>query len=154
MKKTNRFLAIVALSGLFLFCDQFLKWYARTQPAKHFSFLHGYLGWQYFENPGIAFSLPFPQGILLIGTPILLLLLFVYWNKHAKKQGLLFSLALGFIIFGALSNYIDRVLFSFTTDYFLFFTAVINVADIMISLGALLLILEHRSENKKVEKAT
>ena len=39
------------------------------------------------------------------------------------------------IFFGALSNLIDRVMYSHTVDYFLILTAVINIADVMIAMG-------------------
>jgi len=50
---------------------------------------------------------------------------------------------------GALSNLIDRVLFSITIDYLRIFTSVINIADIMIVAGVVLLVLSEISKKSK-----
>jgi lipoprotein signal peptidase len=44
-----------------------------------------------------------------------------------------------FIIAGAVSNVIDRFIYGFTIDYIRIFTSILNCADILIIIGALLL---------------
>lgn len=96
--------------------------------------LHSYLFTiGYFANPGIAFSIPLPQtftlivtGALIIGFSALLI-----QTKNAPLK-----IALTTAILGASSNFVDRLLTGYTTDYFIFFTrSAINIADILIIVG-------------------
>jgi lipoprotein signal peptidase len=87
----------------------------------------------YFANPGIAFSIPLPQTFTLITTGTLIIgfsaLLIQTKNSSLK-------IALTTAILGASSNFIDRLLTGYTTDYFIFFTrSAINIADILIIVG-------------------
>jgi len=71
-------------------------------------------------------------------------LVLLFWFKksftHASRNT--YHISLGLILFGALSNYIDRVLFGATIDYIRLFTAVINLADVMIVGGVGLLLVK------------
>lgn len=133
----NRPIGYAFVGGFFIFFDQLLKYLARTNQS--YTYGTDLLGWQYYENPGIAFSLPVPMDIIIFLTPFVVLFLFLYWNS-LKKPAQLVTLGCFGILSGALSNFVDRVLFGYTIDYFVFFTAVINFADIMISFGAIALI--------------
>ena len=133
----------LTLSGVFLFLlDQSLKYAARTNPAQAFYIIKPWLGWEHFENPGIAFSLPLPNALLIILTPVILLLLiaFLTRQKHAVPA---FGLIL--ILAGALSNFLDRFLFGATIDYIRVATGVFNVADVLIVVGGLLSIIGKNS---------
>lgn len=84
----------------------------------------------YFANPGIAFSIPLPQNITLGITGILIVALGVFFisTKEEKVQ-----IALTAAILGATSNFFDRLLTGFTTDYIILFSrSAINIADILI----------------------
>ena len=83
----------------------------------------------------------FVTPLILLGLAVLLLKTF---HKQPNCAG-----AYVLIIGGAVSNYIDRVLFGFTIDYIRLFTGVINIGDIMIIIGAILLILYEKKEVKK-----
>lgn len=131
-------IAAVIIGGLFLLADQWLKFFARTNPFFDWQ-PSRWFGWDYFENPGVAFGLPIPNAVLLIITPIILLGLAWWFGK--KKRDRRYVLGFSLILFGAISNYIDRMLFGVTIDYLRFFTSVINLADVMIVCGAGLLLL-------------
>lgn len=131
----------IVFSGVFLFFDQLFKYFARTYPDYTYYLWQPWLGWEYFPNYGIAFSLPFPNTLLIILTPIIILVLFFFLAKQ-KKPALFVILGISMIIAGAISNLIDRILFSSTTDYLRLFTGVINIADIIIVSGAGLLLLD------------
>lgn len=124
-------------SGFLFVLDQLLKYLAKNNPDFSVYLIKNYFGWEYFANLGIAFSIPVPISIVLIATPLFLLwlILSVLKEKHKDK-----FLALSLIAAGALSNFIDRMLFGYTIDYIRIFTAVINVADIMIFSGILMLL--------------
>ncbi len=142
-KKTIWF---VIMGGVFLFLDQLLKYIIRTNPFSSFYIWKPWLGWEYFANPGIAFSLPFSQILLAILTPIILLWLYYAVSKEKKQNNFLVA-GLVLIIFGAVSNFIDRMLFGITIDYLRIATSVINIADIIIVLGVILLIKGERKKN-------
>ncbi len=135
MIKRLHSISFICLSGVFLILDQVLKYLARTNPEFSAYIWKNWIGWEYLANTGIAFSLPFPNWLLITLTPfILLFLLYLVFKK--RDAGKLIYLGVFLIISGALSNFIDRVLFAVTIDYLRFFTSVINLADIIIVLGA------------------
>lgn len=139
MNKKTRLISFFLLSGFFVCLDQFFKYKAQAAPT--FSYhIASWLGWEYFANPGIAFSIPFPSFLLLLLTPLIIILLVHTMVKQTGRPWYFF-LALFLIIGGALSNFIDRVLFGITIDYLRLFNGVINMADMMIVAGGLLLVM-------------
>lgn len=100
-------------------------------PGAAFSFLAGGQGWQRWFFTVIA--------IVAIGLILHLL------RRHATQT--LFCTALMLILGGAAGNVIDRVLYGHVIDFLLFywnswFFPAFNVADIAITCGAILLILD------------
>jgi len=133
-------------SGLFLLLDQILKYWARTNPETTYYLWQPWLGWEYLANSGVAFSLPIPNFIMVLLTPLILLAIFIFLYKKINKTNIFF-LTIFLIIAGAISNYIDRVLFSVTIDYLRILTGVINLADVMIVGGVGLLIFKEYIKN-------
>jgi len=100
------------------------------------------------RNTGIAFS--FLSGlsdqVMVVFTG--LVMLFILWlatrtQAHQALARIGFALILG----GALGNIIDRATLGYVVDYFLFHTpvwsfAIFNLADVFITLGAGLVILQ------------
>lgn len=127
---------LVGIGGFFLLADQLLKWLARSEPDFQYYIFGRWLGWEYMANTGIAFSLPFPNWLLVLITPVIIfgLIVWAIWLVH-KQSSISYLLSLIFIISGAISNFIDRILFSATIDYIRIFTGVINLADVMIVVG-------------------
>lgn len=148
MKRRTHLILYLLLSGFFLFLDQFLKYLARTNPKQNYYIWKTWLGWEYLENSGIAFSLPFPNFLIIILTPIILLGLIIFYTKKKNKTKL-FHLGIFLIIAGAISNFIDRFLFEVTIDYLRILTSVINLADVMIVLGGGLLIINELKTKSK-----
>src|SRR3989338_7452789 len=144
--KRIRWFMLMATSGFFIVLDQVLKFLTRSHPDVFIPLLPG-IGWEYFANPGIAFSLPFPNILLIILTPFILWWLLVTVSSHGNS--VYQQLGVSLILSGALSNLIDRIFFSATIDYLRIFTAVINLADIMIVLGFLLLIVHTKKQGPK-----
>jgi signal peptidase II len=139
MKSIKVHLLVSLISGLFLLVDQVLKYFARTNPDFTSYLWKPWLGWEYFPNNGIAFSLPFPNTLLIILTPLIILALFIFLTKQ-KTPSSYFIFGIILIIGGAVSNLIDRILFTATIDYLRILTGVINLADVMIVVGAGLLV--------------
>jgi len=133
-----RLVAFFLLSGSFFIFDRILKHLAITNQDFTAYISKPWLGWEYFANPGIAFGIPLPWFTSLIYTPIILLGVLWYAIKKMIRST---SSVLGviLIVLGAISNLIDRVLFHITIDYLRILTSIINLADVMIVCGALLL---------------
>ncbi|MFA4831592.1 MAG: signal peptidase II [Patescibacteria group bacterium] len=147
--KTKPRAVTIGISGVFLLVDQWLKYLTRTNPDFTYYLWKPWLGWEYFSNSGIAFSLPFPNPLLIIFTPLIILALFIFLTKQ-KNPSFFFIFGITLIIAGAISNLIDRVLFAATIDYLRLLTGVINLADVMIAAGAGLLVWME-VENKKTK---
>ncbi len=89
---------------------------------------------QFTENTGIAFSIPFPPFLLIIIT--LVILGFLSWAMI--KESLLEWEEVGvvFIFSGALGNLIDRIFYGSVTDFIkIFGFPIFNFADIWITAG-------------------
>ncbi len=139
---------VLMLSGVFgIVLDQLLKYTARTNPEDTYYVIERILGWEYFENTGIAFGIPIPH-IIVIPLTIAIIIAGIYYIKKSKTDSLrLFASSL--IIAGALSNLIDRIIFGFTVDYIRIITSIINLADVMVLGGVVLLFLNgNRNESK------
>ena len=81
---------IIVLVGGFLFLgDQILKYLARVNPDFAYYIWKPWLGWELFLNKGIAFSLPFPNWLIILITPVLLLLL-IAWLKDKPRHELFY----------------------------------------------------------------
>ena len=147
MKKDHLLKIYALISVFFLLLDQLFKYIARTNPYLKIPFGTKWIGWEYFSNTGVAFSIPFPNLILIIITPIIIIFLVHFLTKQKKISWSSFGILL--IIAGAISNLIDRILFATTIDYFRILTGVINLGDVIIVAGASLLILEHWSKKEE-----
>lgn len=141
-----KFALLISVSGVFLILDRFLKWQALhgwSAPR----LVHKWFGWQPFLNPGVAFGIPLPSWlIILLTVPIIILLIYhvvrIRYQANESKLGyVLCNMCYAFIIAGALSNLIDRIIYGKTVDYILIFTGVINAADVLIVFGFLLYLL-------------
>lgn len=111
------------------------------------------------HNTGIAFSLlaDFGAGGLIVLS--LVICAFVLWlARISGPQQRLAHMGFTLIIAGAAGNLIDRVLLGHVVDYFLFYTqswsfAVFNLADVWISIGAGLVLLEEVLTWRRAGKA-
>lgn len=148
MKNPSRPIRYALFGGFFIVLDQYLKDWARTNHSFSWTTFHDMLGWQYFENTGIAFSIALPPYITILLTPFILLFLFLFF-RGLTNPNTMTTLGVFSVLSGAISNFIDRVLFGFTTDYLLFFSSVINIADILITVGAFFLFWGLQQEKRK-----
>jgi len=151
-KKKNIIINLFILNLLLLGIDQYLKFFAHNNQSYSYYLLKPYIGWEYLANPGIAFSLPIPNTLIIFITPLIILTLIFFLKNKYHKNNIVFSLGLTLIISGAISNFIDRVLFEITIDYIRIYTSVINLADIMIISGTLLLIFYQKRKEKMENK--
>lgn len=100
------------------------------------------LMFKYIVNTGIAFGFPLQGFFLLLVTAVLIFVLCWYVIKHFDSLKKLERLGYVLIIAGALGNGYDRFFRGFVIDFIsLKYFAIFNVADIVITVGAMLIIL-------------
>lgn len=99
------------------------------------------------HNYGIAFSMLWELGAGLLIAISVAVVCFVLWLwRTSGPDHHLAHIGFALIIGGAIGNMIDRALYGYVVDYFLFFTqdwsfAVFNLADSFITIGAGFIIL-------------
>lgn len=146
--KKIRMIGFAALCGFFVFFDQVLKNYAINHQQISWYIFRPWFGWEYFSNSGVAFSLPIPQWRVLTITPCALLLITIFCINNYRSDKQMHFFASTLILSGALSNYIDRVIFAATIDYIRVATGVINIADILIFFGVTIFLLAKEKRSK------
>ena len=139
------------LSLLLVLADQLTKYgfNANLRPGERITVLP-FFDWTLLFNPGAAFSfLANADGwqrwfftALALGAAG-----FILWMMHQHRAQHRFMLALAMILGGALGNVIDRIVHGHVIDFLLFYWhdwyyPAFNLADIAITLGAILLILD------------
>jgi len=138
-------IAIIALIAIFFIADRILKSLAiKLKPDESFALIGQIFTFKFTPNYHIAFSLPLEGWILnaIIVTVVLLLIYYIFYLILNKKNNKREILLLTVILFGAISNILDRCLYGYVVDYLeLRFFTVFNLADVMISGGALLMII-------------
>jgi signal peptidase II len=122
----------LTITSLFIL-DRVSKIYVIHQP--YLSQLSG--GWLVPHlNQNIAFSLPMLDFIIYPLVVIILVFLVKFWLRSFKKKEVLVW-PWGLLIIGAFSNLLDRISYGAIIDFInLPWLAVLNIADIYISLSA------------------
>lgn len=150
-------LTIVAMA-----LDQWIKYLVETGlPFQERIDLLPFLALFRTYNTGIAFSMLSSFGdIGLIVISLVVSAFIVYLAFRSGPEQLLARLGFALILGGAMGNVIDRAIYGHVVDYILFHTpgwsfAVFNLADVFISVGAVLVVLEEfmgwRDETKTPE---
>jgi signal peptidase II len=143
----NRWLLIVA--ALIIGVDQWTKALVERHLALAESVpLIPHLNFTRWHNPGAAFSMlrdmP-PAGFIALGTIVSAGIVWWLWRNPYGQRVVAWAMAL--IMGGALGNVIDRVQHGFVIDFIDFYVgswhfATFNIADMAISGGAALLVLD------------
>jgi len=135
-KKTTALFAAVVF---FSFLDRLLKFLAVKKifdpPAKIFG---DFFQLKFAGNEGIAFSFPIFAPVLNF-LIIFIIVSLIYYLSHLFKEKEFYRAAfMLFIIFGAMSNFADRLRYGYVVDYLnLKYFTVFNLADVMIVAGGL-----------------
>ncbi len=100
------------------------------------------------KNYGIAFSIPIPMWATLLISAIIIIIMIKLLLVYINKNEFVFC-GLFLIIFGALNNFVDRLINNSTTDYLIFFgLSAINLADILIVTGVFILLWYSKNKDK------
>lgn len=148
LTKNNFYYIAIALAiAIFFSADRILKLLAlRLELAPPFKLIWPFLNFHFTANSYLAFSLPLNGPLLnsLIIIIIILLLLYIIYLLIYKREHRAEIILLSIIFAGALSNLFDRWLYGYVIDYLeLKYFTIFNLADVMISGGAIILIIKN-----------
>lgn len=150
----KKYLKIIIFTLLLIIFDQLSK----LLIIKHFevgeslTIINNFFRLFYIKNTGAAFGfLMNSTFILILITIVLLIYLIIELKKNIDNKVVILSLSL--IISGALGNLIDRVFRGYVVDFisFILFNkemAIFNIADIFITIGVGILLLNIFKEGK------
>ena len=101
-----------------------------------------------FKNYNFAFGLPFPFWLsaMLAGTGLLAACF--YFFRNYSKVNTLHQIAWVLILAGGVSNFFERVVLGFVRDYIYIFSGVLNLADMYIILGIIILFFPERKTSE------
>ena len=149
-------IAIIALIAIFFVADRFLKALAlNSQMSAPKNLIADIILFSFKENYQMALSLPWGGLSLLIAATLVTLIVFylIIKNIYQEKRLSISALLLTIVLFGAISNLIDRYSHGFVIDYLeIKNLTIFNLADAMITVPTIFLLIytlknEHRKKN-------
>ncbi len=164
MLKGRSGLVWLGLSVILLILDQITKVIVSTQMKLYQSIeLLPIFSFTYVHNYGAAFSFLSEAGgwqrwfFSIIAVTISVLL--VYWLKKLPASNKLLCSAYSLVLAGALGNLYDRLAYGYVVDFIHFYYEswdfpAFNIADMAISIGAALLLIDaFKNDNAAGEKS-
>jgi len=147
----NKKSAALYLLAVFFILDRILKFIFNDNYEITIKILGDYLKFNFAKNYNIAFSLPF-TGYYLIIIILLIIFAIIFYTyslyKHNRNNINIFFLLS--ILAGAISNFIDRNIYGYVVDYIdLKYFTVFNIADALITLGAIGILITNFSNKKE-----
>lgn len=134
--------------------DQISKLFVRTlmNVGDTYTIRSGILQLTYYQNSGAARSLFQGYGRLFGIVAVVFIILVIYYRKNKFSNRRFLDIGLAFLVAGAAGNGIERLWFGKVTDFLVFGEGrgILNVADISINIGILVVIIHHLflSKNK------
>jgi len=144
---------IISLAAVFFIVDRAFKWlFINDWSRADFKIIGDWFRLRLSVNQGIAFSLPFNFDLIIILTCLaLLMLVYIAWRSCVDRRWPIFA-SLSFVIAGAYSNLLDRLIFHGVIDYFsLTHFSVFNLADAMIVGGLAAIIFFSRKSKRRAQ---
>lgn len=131
------------IAGLVLI-DQLVKWWTVETFAVNTGaeFIPNLVSFYYIHNDGAAWGMLSGQMWFFFLITILVIGMLLFMLHREGKNHPLFASAIGFILAGALGNFIDRLRFGYVVDMFrLEFIdfPIFNVADACLTIGVILM---------------
>lgn len=139
---------IAVLSMIIILIDQLSKFFIRSNfhQFERLSIVGDYLHITFIKNRGAAFGILKGQRSFFILITVFFLIFIIYIYQSELKQTPAVKTAIVFLLGGSISNLIDRLLLHYVTDFIAFNLfdfyqlPVINIADVFIFYGVLILI--------------
>lgn len=152
MNKTlsKNLIFILSIGFLFFVTDFVFKNFALNNFSTVSKKIAPGLSLSFTPNINMAFSIPMGQiGIIILS--IIALFALIQYFTHCVKDGLYANIwALNFIIWGAFSNFYDRILRGFVVDFIKIGSwPIFNLADVAILIGFVSLILLIHKQDKE-----
>lgn len=113
-----------------------------------------YLGLSVFLNDKFAFSLPIPTLIMFAIYVLVLVGISIYIYKTWSRFDNLQKSAWCFVYAGGLSNIIERIILSHVRDFIPIAGGILNVADLFILFGLLVLLISQRQSSRRSSNQT
>ena len=143
-----------------LVLDWGTKWLVKhhiTQGIEQIPIIPGFFNLRHDRNTGAAFGvLAGHRFLLIIITIVALIFIFSYYLRFRESRWM--QVSLGFLLGGAVGNFIDRIYLGEVIDFLQFgivskgiFWPTFNVADISVCIGAGMLIVylfQNRNQNQ------
>ena len=136
---------LLGVVALIVFGDEWLKYQSLQRLPDEGSLVDpGVVEFAIHRNWGIAFNIPFQMGLVILFSVVIgLFLLHIAFQNRERHPDITFATIM--IVFGAMGNLFDRIVYSFTVDYIILFgRSAINISDIVIVSGVILLLLSSR----------
>jgi signal peptidase II len=152
----RKYLILIVLTISLIVLDQVTKYvvHDKFRLGESIPILTGFFNLTYIRNTGAAFGLLAHANLVFripffVIVPIVALGAIGYIFRKIPDQDLKLSIALSLVIGGAVGNLIDRVLLGYVIDFLDFHVLgyhwpAFNVADSVISIGAVLLVKSSR----------
>ncbi len=143
-------MSIILLSAIIIILDQVSKFIIRNNFLEYqrYKLIGDYFYLTFIKNRGAAFGILSGQRTFFIIITIAFIFFAIYIYQKELPKNLLSKFAVSFLLGGSIANLIDRVLKHYVTDFIAFDLLsfyklpVINIADIFIFFGVVLLIYE------------
>lgn len=132
-------------AALLVILDEFVKAFALTGfPDEKSLTDRDLINFAVHKNWGLAFDIPFRRELILIISIVIgYFLVRIAYKNIIRHPDLSFASLL--ILAGALGNVFDRIVYGFTVDYLIFFSrSALNISDLLIIYGVILLLLASR----------
>lgn len=129
--------------------DEWLKYLGLQRLPEEGSLIDpGIIEFAIHKNLGVAFNIPFRlEFIILVSILIGLGLIHIAYKNRRNQPEITFACAV--IVLGALGNLYDRIVYGFTVDYIIFFArSAINLSDLVIVAGVIMLLLSSRQSRR------
>ncbi|MFA6587958.1 MAG: signal peptidase II [Patescibacteria group bacterium] len=108
------------------------------------------------KNFGVALGLNFTNGQIsaVVISSLLLVVVIVLATQGLKRKNFYTWLSTNLIFLGAFSNLLDRVIYGSVRDFlkFSFWPTTNNIGDLMVTVGAIILIITYKPNPKKLLK--
>ena len=153
----KKMLPLVIVSIPMLLLDVVSKWIIRENIrwGDGYAVIPGFFNIRHDRNTGAAFGILSDQRTLLILITVAALI-FIFWYSFRFQNSRWMQCALGFLLGGAIGNFIDRVFLGSVVDFLQFgieskrlFWPTFNVADVSVCIGAgMLIVFLFKVQNK------
>ena len=165
----RKYIIAAALGSAALALDQAAKFMAQAwlSPLGSFDVIDGWLELRYAENTGIAFSLfnqlpPAYKLPLFTAVTLTAVTIIVHLLRQAPPRAVRLPAALGLVLAGALGNLVDRFHWPGVVDFIRvqawtlagYSWPIFNVADMAITSGIVLLLIDTLCAREPDEKTT